>query len=624
ARAWVKSTNYFPDDEDALANAFMYAVTKHGEAGKIAVEFLQKVLADDAFKSGDPTRWHGEIAILIYDWCFELISPKDRAAFEAYADKSFDKWNKDAWGGVGHEEGNYYWGNLRNGLEWGLATTPENPRAAGFLEDALVTRWEKSFLPYAQKIQKGGVPSEGTQYGRYQLGYLLVPFVTLQTGGRKIFDETDFFRGAVYYTIHNALPGVTTRADKPMRDMFPHEDDEFWIQGASGIDPEYGDFMTTMALTWPDRPVGKHARWWLGAQKPKRSPTFESTDPGGTPAELTTIPLDYYAPGTGYLWTRNKWASDASVVFAQFGYAAGQGHQHMDSGSFQLWRKGRWLSRETASYIDEIVGAGGTGKAGARESIGHNAILFGGKGSALGYWDGMPRVLRLESRKDYAYVATDLSTWYRASKSDHTDRDDNPHASKLVRELIYLRDLETIVVFDRMESSGDSRDRRGWSGPKLDAESVAKTFVLHFEQTAKVTIDKTSVLGVNGDQALRMQTLVPAQPTYKLVDERLKPDDPLGQQRLELDTKGTAQSYFLNVLQMRDASAPNLEASVVEDANGFVATIKHPTKGTVTIQFMKGMGSAGGTIATPGCTAHALADYVQNIRLTDDGPIWGP
>jgi hypothetical protein len=36
------------------------------------------------------------------------------------------------------------------------------------------------------------------------------------------------------------------------------------------------------------------------------------------------------------------------------------------------------------------------------------------------------------------------------------------------------------------------------------------------------------------------------------------------------------------------------------------------------------MVSTGGTIATDRCASHPLATYVQQIAVTDNGPIWGP
>src|SRR5436305_2794305 len=99
------------------------------------------------------------------------------------------------------EASNVYWGYLRNELNWGIATYGENPMAGQFLDFALKTRWADSFLPYAGPGGQGagGVPQEGSQYGRYMLQYPLIPFATAAQMGRQLYDETPFFKAAVFY-----------------------------------------------------------------------------------------------------------------------------------------------------------------------------------------------------------------------------------------------------------------------------------------------------------------------------------------------------------------------------------------------------------------------------------------
>ncbi len=82
------------------------------------------------------------------------------------------------WGGPGMESSNYYWGYLRNELNWGIATYYENSMAQTFLNDALVTRWQNGVLPYFAGPDKGGVPPEGSAYGPVMLSYPVVPFTT--------------------------------------------------------------------------------------------------------------------------------------------------------------------------------------------------------------------------------------------------------------------------------------------------------------------------------------------------------------------------------------------------------------------------------------------------------------
>jgi len=109
-----------------------------------------------------------------------------------------------------------------------------------------------------------------------------------------------------------------------------------------------------------------------------------------------------------------------------------------------------------------------------------------------------------------------------------------------------------MVILDRLESSDTAEP----------AQDVTKTFLLHFPNQPQVT-GTNSVIGYSGDQALRLTTLVPSNPSYNVVDEsnfsgQHDPDPAFYQYRLEENTSGSAQSYFLNVLQARDANGGNV------------------------------------------------------------------
>ena len=155
--------------------------------------------------------------------------------------------------------------------------------------------------------------------------------------------------------------------------------------------------------------------------------------------------------------------------------------------------------------------------------------------------------MRLESRPAYAYAAVDMSDSYRCSPDEcRPERDENPYASSIVREVLYIRALETLVVFDRMAASDENRP----------AAEVVKTFVLHSE-TNPVVDGANRLLVTNGSQALRIFTLRPAAGAARVVSEGGK----VGQYRVEIDAKGAPLSYFLNVLQARGAADPDLRVS---------------------------------------------------------------
>jgi hypothetical protein len=166
-----------------------------------------------------------------------------------------------------------------------------------------------------------------------------------------------------------------------------------------------------------------------------------------------------------------------------------------------------------------------------------------------------------------------------------------------VREYVFVRGLETLVILDRVQSS---------------SATATKTFLSHCETNP--TTGAATATCTNGGQALVMTTLVPASPSLRVVAE----GGGIGQHRIEVDTSpGTAQSYILTVLQAKDAAGASLAPSVVEDASTFTVTLN----GSNGIVFQKGMTSTGGSITTGGSTTAFRAD-VQGIAVGDAGPAW--
>ena len=120
-----------------------------------------------------------------------------------------------------------------------------------------------------------------------------------------------------------------------------------------------------------------------------------------------------------------------------------------------------------------------------------------------------------------------------------------------------------------------------------------------------------------GTEALTMSTLVPAQRTYRVVDEGAQV---YSQHSVEVDTRpGNAQSYILTVLQAHDAGATPLAPSVAEDATSFTVSLN----GATAITFAKGMTSTGGSVRIGSATT-PLRATVQTISVTGDGPTWAP
>jgi hypothetical protein len=541
----------------------------------------------------------------------------------------FSNWNtwltnidQQTWGGVPMSQSNYYFGDLRNDIEWGIASYCENQAAAeGFLNDALVVRYQNDFTPASTTIGEGagGLGLEGGQYGRYQGYYAAaVAFPSLEIDGRDIWNETPYWKGTTLNRIYMTPPQPTVSALRTGWDVFPYGDDEMWQNGSPATDATIGDFMSIAANQWASSPTGQWARQWLNTVKPDVEDHVQAVDNGGTALAYSTLPFDYYDGGPRYLVGRSDWTTNATAYLWQMGDHYDDGHNHADWGAFQIHRKGRWLSRESVGYTELVPSYGGTGTEPLADGIAHNVPLVNGNaavGPYLASSNGSPVVHRLESQAGYAYADVDLTPIYAFSGcGNHPDECGNTAAVHVEREYWFIRDIETFVVLDRLQS---------------DTAARSKTFVVHCETNPNL-VDAHHVACVNGDQQLFVTTLLPATPSSRtVVDESCcggNPPAENAQFRVEInDMPGATTSYTLHVMQAMDASGTALLPTVTDSAP---AT---PTTGTLTIKIdathslsiSKGMTSAGGSITIGGKATNLRAD-TQAMSITANGPVWGP
>jgi hypothetical protein len=614
AKTWLASHPVETRADMTLNLLFSHAVA--GTDCKSVVDWATGfTIPDQEFNvASDDMRWNGEFVILTYDWCHDQLSDAQKTLLISRWNTYVDKAIALSWGGPTMPSSNYYWGYLRDGLEWGIATYGENPNAQKYLDDSITTRWTNSFLPLTQgKLNgdaRGGVFLEGTQYGAYMANYPVVPFMTASLMGRTLYDETDFYKAGVYYVIYSTPPGPTTSIDGTKAyETFPFGDDETYIQHQSSA--RVNNFMSQAAQTWDCLDVGKDARGWLKQTGTEAEPHVASVDKGGDAKDPSNLPLDYYATGVRFFYGRTAWAPTATAFMWQLGDAiqGEAGHTHLDYGNFQIWRGGKWLTREATGYDDTYTGYGGTGELDSADTLAHNAIIINGLGDAHASQNGVqgpPVVKRLESQPDYAYAHVDISNAYRNPDTGHPERD-NPAAGHVERELVFFRGLETTVILDRVLSNA--------TGGKT-AEQIEKAFIAHFEGNPTIE-NPNHVTYTAGGQALRMSVLVPSAPTTRVIDEKKAKNSPNGIFRVEVVTSGVAQSYFLTVLQAKDAAAAALNPTVTEDGASFTVTLD----GSNSIVFQKGQSSAGGTITVKGAQKNLRAD-VQPIALSDSGPVW--
>jgi len=628
ATAYFASHPYTPSSSDPSGECLAYLVTGNTAYAQDPINQLMSFTisaSELAGVSSDNYRWADWVPV-VFDWCYNAMTPDQVSTFMTRYTGYVTTMMGKSWGGVGMDENNYFWGYWRNEFNWGVATYYEQtPQAQPILDFALNSRWA-DFVKLASAGAGGGVPGEGTQYGRYMLEYPIIPLVTAANMGRNLLAETPFFQqAATGYLPYATSPGpiYSSNTNSSFPQLFPFDDDEMSYGFPPAKDVYYNEFMGMMAEQSTGAAAGT-IRQWLATDGSTTYWYIEAVDNGGTSQPFAGLPLDYYASGPSYLYVKNSWLPSASSLAFILGYPAEVGHLHLDAGSFQINRNGYWLSREAVGYSDSITGPGGVGSVGTDSTWTVNGLIIDNMQLAGSYVEGPPVVTRLDSQPNYVFTSVNLSAAYRAPTSSYTNpdgtpRDDNPSVASAVRDYIYVRPLETLVAFDRIATQDPSTV--GWPTLAASPASIRKTFLLHFPNNPTIQ-DSTHVLGVNGTQALRLTMLVPAAqsvPSSVVVNEAMsgQAGDTSPQFRLEESHSGEAQSYLINVIQARDATAPDVTATMTENATSFTITLTHPINGTAVIQFAKGMTSTGGSFgyAASGMPT-TLTPLATSVNLT--------
>lgn len=463
ASPFTPASNSFDNEGTRLDYALHYVCSGNTASGRMSIDRVLNTIippgqvdTNNSAASSDWARWMGEVVNATYDWCYPLWTASERQVI-------IDRWNqyyfnltKLPWGNIGYEANNYFWGYLRNELEWGIVTYHENPMAQYFIDYAL--KRYASFKNYAATTGRGGVVAEGTSYGPVNTWYHLLPFLASKNMGRDLFAETPFWREAVMAWMHGTTPGLTTRkGDNTPRYEYALFNDVPYPDTASQFTsrPYSGDMMAVMASLYPNEPVGQYAKAWLDKTKPMLSKWVSYTvDYKGVIAKpLTDLPLDYHAVGTKHLFGRsaNGW------MFFQMGKYAKVGHWHQDAGSAQLWRDGKWITRITAGSYKKLVGYGGR-EIQNPSAEAHNLALIGGIGPQKnGVEKGDTSVLSVTSTATESRALVDFTDVYLSD-----GRQPSPPITRYTREIVFNRADNSLTVTDTITATAATKLTQCW------------------------------------------------------------------------------------------------------------------------------------------------------------------
>jgi hypothetical protein len=378
--------------------------------------------------------------LLTYDWCFDSATADQKTRWLRYARQAVaNVWNPEGaeWGGqvhtwsgwsINNPSNNYYYSFLRGTMLMGLAAHGEIDDAEGWLGFFRDTKIGNQLVPTFEEQLQGGGSREGTGYGVAM--HRLWELYDLWQGstGEDISALTSHTRASMLWLMHAIMPTRDRLA--PIGD---HSRDS-----TAALFDYHRNYLQEIGYLFPDDPIVPEVKYMLAnSTVPEMDQPFMYVydflyQTPVEPAHSDTRGRAYYGPGTGVLFARSSWETDATWV----GLIAGpysESHAHQDQGSFLIYKEG-WLA------YDPIVES----RSGIRkETELHNQVRITSGGSTIEQHEGTEsHVVALHRGDGWLHVAADVTPAFNGAGE----------VQKVERELVFL-EPDCVVVFDRVQSS---------------------------------------------------------------------------------------------------------------------------------------------------------------------------
>jgi hypothetical protein len=549
-------------------------------AKSIAVVEAQVVAAEALFQAGQRPEvalnsylhigeMIGDLA-LVYDWCFDAVTPAQRTRWIAYANQAISNvWNPTGatWGGaaqswngwsVNNPSNNYYYAFLRATMLVGLATKDENPQADAFLAKFRDEKILGQLVPTFATDLPGGGSREGTGYGVAMRNLFELYDLWKETTGEKLATKTKHARESMALFIHQTMPTL---------DKIAPTGDHARDHTAPFFDYQRHYLQLLIAL-YPTDPMARRAKQLLASSNtPAMTQGFMyAYDFIYDNANVSLFALDglgtaHHAPGIGQIYARSGWDRNATWVNLVAGPYT-ESHAHQDQGSLMIYKNG-WLAYD--ANIDSRSGL-------AQATTAHGLVRISNGGQPVRQIATThSKVEALTRGAGWLYAATDLTPAYKG----------NAAVQKVQREMVYL-EPDVVIVFDRVTSS---------SGTTQTWQIAAPTQPAISGNTATIS---------NAGHQLRISRLAPSAGTMSTYDFRGETDFTGGWRLDETQTGGDHR--YLHVMGIDGAVTSTAAAG---DPANPGATVTLGDGRTVTVTFHRD--SIGGSLTIDGTTTALTA-----------------
>lgn len=586
------------------AKAFYYAVWGDETKGREAISMLHNFL-DDANPYASEYNAQGYLVFTVaavYDWCYPLLTKEDMRRFQnggMEAASTTEAGFPPVKGSVviGHSAEAMI---LRDQMAFALAVYDERPD----IYKNIAGRYFEESVPSVRFLADGKSSMFGNSYANYRYQWEVInAFMMDAVGIPKIFGDNHQY--TLYWNLYARRPdgSMIHDGDSVSQNQTMYTYDErgtraYFLAGNYYKDP----YLKGEAL--------RHNNGIIIGENSSNQ-TLSSievlcfNDPAVEYKSVRELPLSYYAPAPrGEMIARTSWAEGQSspAVVAQMKVDEywTQGHDHVDSGEFEIYYKGA-LANDTGYYQ---AGREGSNKENTGNTvygtvhfynyqirtIAHNCMLVFNpdedvKESYMGYANDGGQIMTSKSvrpinsqkdisedlnraatvmgreigtdtvQPDYTYIKGDLAKGY-GEKVPGYER------SMMFLNLKNSDTPAAMVVFDRVVAKDKGYEKK-WVLHGLNEPQINGTRTV-FKDTregynGKLTVDTLlpkadnltiSTIGGKGQEYLVNGIDYWAQTLEGKFNEG-------GGYRIEVSPKEkNEEDYFLNVLQVADADSP--------------------------------------------------------------------
>ncbi len=598
------------------AKAFYYAVWGDEAKGREAISMLNNFLEDaNPFASEYNAQGYLVFTIAaVYDWCYPLLTEEDKKFYQnqgMVAASTTEAGFPPVKGSVliGHSAEAMI---LRDMMCFGIAVYDERPD----IYQNIAGRYFEESVPSVKFLADAKSSMFGNSYANYRYQWEVINAFMMDTLGLPmVFGENH--RYTLYWNLYARRPdgsmihdGDSVSQNQTMNTYDERGTRAYFLAGNYYKDP----YLKGEALRHNNGII-------IGENSSNQSLSSIEVlcfnDPSVEYKSVRELPLSMYSPAPrGEMMARTSWAegigSPAVIAQMKVDEYWTQGHDHVDSGEFEIYYKGA-LANDTGYYQ---AGRDGSAKENTGNTvygtvhfysyqirtIAHNCMLVFDpeedvNESYMGYANDGGQVLTgkskipLNSSKDITEELAHVAKVLGREIGEDTIQPDYTYLkgdlAKAYGEkvpgyersfmFLNLKNSDTpaaILVFDRVVAKDKAFEKK-WVLHGLNQPEVNGTRTV-FKDTregynGKLTVDtllpkadnlNISVIGGEGQEYLVNGIDYPAQTLANKYNEG-------GGYRIEVSPKEQSeQDYFLNVLQVADADSQNepLKSEMIDSA----------------------------------------------------------